>query len=144
MMRLACTAAAFALVLFAPMAASAQISAGQVWTFKDAPTDKARLAIQRIEPLDGREVAHVSIYNLPAVGMFRGEVSHMAFERSALEASLDQLSTDKAPDETRFLEGYRAWLVGSRGVSGIPVSEAIAYVIGIAERATPIHGRYPQ
>lgn len=137
-------ARAFALVLFAPMSAYAQISAGQVWTYKNASSDAARVAIYKIERIAGKEAVHVSIYNLPNNGMFSGEISHMPFERKALESSLDRLTDETAPPSENMEEGYRTWLLDNGGIFTIPVSDAVNYAVEMTLRAAPFAGRHRQ
>jgi hypothetical protein len=138
--------AALAGILFAatsafPMSAFAQLAEGQVWTFKNARSDEARIAIYKIEPIGSREAVHVTIYNLPKEGMFIGEISHMPFERKALEASLDHLTDERAPPTDKVEEGYRTWQAANGGIFTITVSEAIAYALSMMVRATPFVDR---
>lgn len=140
---------AFAAVLLAvastfPMNAFAQIAAGQVWTFKDAPADTARVAIYKIETLGSKEAVHVSVYNLPREGVFTGEISHMPFERQALEASLDRLTNDTAPSFKNAEEGYRTWQNANGGIFTLSLAQAVAYVVEMTTQATPFADRHKQ
>jgi len=126
----------FALVLLAailPASAIAQtpIAEGQVWTFRGATADTARVAIQKIEPWGRGEAVHISVYGLPAIGGFNGEVSHMPFDRKALERSLDTLTVETPLADIGFAEGYQQWTSASGGVFTLSVAEALKAVLGV-------------
>ena len=116
----------FVLVLLGITGAHAQTSdirEGQVWTFKNSSA-AARLVVQKIEPYgQGLQVVHVSIYGLPQTGTFAGTVSHLPFNRKALEASLDKITNDKPRADLGFAEGYQEWKNAQGGVFTITVAE---------------------
>lgn len=134
----------YALASMIPASAFAQVAAGQVWTFKNAPSDAARVAIYKIERMRDKEAVHVSIYNLPNNGMFSGEISHMPFERKALESSLDRLTDETAPPSENMEEGYRTWLLDKGGIFTISVADAVNYAVEMTLRATPFADRHRQ
>lgn len=133
--RTAAGCAAIALALAG--SAWAQVATGQVWTFKDASAPAARVVIQKIEPwAEGREVVHISLYGLPAAQGFNGEVAHLPFDRTALEASLDTLTGDVPPQGLDIAEGYGMWKEAQGGIFTIPLAEAVQAVLDMAKRRT--------
>ncbi|RYG31262.1 MAG: hypothetical protein EON93_13280 [Burkholderiales bacterium] len=144
MKRWAYAAILYALASAIPVSAFAQVSVGQVWTYKNASSDAARVAIYKIERIADKEAVHVSIYNLPNNGMFSGEISHMPFERKALESSLDRLTDETAPPNENLEQGYRTWLLDNGGIFTIPVSDAVNYAVEMTLRALPFADRHKQ
>lgn len=144
MRRWASAAILYVLASAIPASAFAQVAAGQVWTFNNAPSDAARIAIYKIERMGDKEAVHVSIYNLPKEGMFSGAISHMPFERKALESSLDRLTDETAPRSESLEEGYRTWLLDNGGIFTIPVSDAVNYAVEMTLRALPFADRHKQ
>ena len=127
-MRLAVLGFLFALVAIFHGDATAQtrIEEGQVWTFKNAPSDTARLVIRKIERWEGGcEAVHISVYGLPKVGDFLGEVSHMPFDRKTLEGSLDKLAAEAPRADADFAGGYQEWKSARGGIFTISVAEAL-------------------
>jgi hypothetical protein len=110
--------------------AQTAIAEGQVWTFKNAPAETARVVIMRIEPYGDGEAVHVSIYGLPThPAPFDGTIAHMPFERSALEASLSTLMDETPRVDLPFSGGYRMWRDDHGGVWTLSIREAIATVM---------------
>jgi hypothetical protein len=121
---------AFAAIFQGSAMAQTRISEGQVWTFKDAPATTARVVIQKIEPwAEGREAVHISIYGLPKFAEFTGEISHMPFDRKALEASLDRLISETPRPGLDFSGGYQEWNSASGGIFTLSISDAVKTVI---------------
>ena len=121
----------FAVAPGSAMAQRAEIAVGQVWTFKDARSDTARVVIQKIEVWGhGDEAVHVSLYGLPKAAGFAGEVQHLPFERKALEASLEQLTDESAPADLVITEGYKLWKEDRGGVFSISIADVIEVVLG--------------
>lgn len=121
----------FAVAPGVAMAQRVAIAVGQVWTFKDARADTARVVIQKIESWEnGGEAVHVSLYGLPKAAGFAGEVQHLPFERKALEASLDQLTDESAPADLVITEGYKLWKDGRGGIFTLSIADVIETVLG--------------
>jgi|JI8StandDraft_1071087.scaffolds.fasta_scaffold07488_9 hypothetical protein len=129
----------FAVLATAGVAAAQPVIAqGQVWTFKDASTETARVAIMRIEEWEGTQAVHVSIYGLPAIqGSFSGVIAHMPFDRQALEASLETLTTETPRTDLQFESGYRQWKRARGGIFTISLMEAIRIALGITSSPPP-------
>ena len=126
----------FALALLAAILpggamAQTQIAEGQVWTFRGANADTARVAIQKIEPWGRGEAVHVSIYGLAPMAGFNGEVSHMPFDRRALEGSLDTLTAETPRSDMGFTEGYEQWNSAKGGVFTLSIADALKAVLGV-------------
>lgn len=118
--------------------AQVAIAEGQVWTFKHAPSDTARVAIVRIEPYGDGQAVHVSIYGLPNNPPgFAGEIAHMPFDRAVLEASLDVLTEETARTDLPFRSGYAQWRRARGGVFTLSLIEAINVALGLVPPASP-------
>jgi hypothetical protein len=139
MMRSAVLGFALATAAILPMSAMAQtaITEGQVWTFKGASADTARVAIQKIEPWGRGQAVHVSIYGLAPMVGFNGEVSHMPFDRKALEGSLDMLTAETPRGDIGFAEGYEQWSSASGGIFTLSIAEALKAMLEQMFRPLP-------
>jgi len=110
------------------------LEVGQVWTIKDAPRPETRVVISLIEPYDSElSAVHVSMtgvgFGKSATGQtFAGEISHLPFEREALEASLDRLVGNARIPGPEFHQGYEEWKKASGGIFTISVAETIRVV----------------
>ncbi|HEV7693920.1 MAG TPA: hypothetical protein VGO52_24010 [Hyphomonadaceae bacterium] len=138
-MRSALLGFALATAAILPMSAMAQtpIAEGQVWTFKGASADTARVAIQKIEPWGRGEAVHVSIYGLAPTARFNGEVSHMPFDRKVLEGSLDMLTTEKPRSDIGFAEGYQQWSSANGGIFTLSIADALKAMLEVAFPSPP-------
>lgn len=116
--------------------AQVAIAEGQVWTFKEAPSDTARVAIVKIEQVGDEQAVHISVYGLPPKPGLAGVVAHMPFERGALETSLDTLMDEAPPKGLPFDMGYAHWSRARGGVYAVSVSEALNLAFGVL-RPTP-------
>jgi hypothetical protein len=127
----------------APGIATAQrppLAVGQVWMFKDANAQTARVVIQKIEQWrKGGEAVHISLYGLASTPRFNGIVEHLPFERTALEASLVQLTDETPPDDLDFNGGYKTWQDARGGIFTITVAEVVEIVVGRLLAAPQAH-----
>ncbi len=110
-----------------------ELAAGQTWTFAGAPNDRARVFIGALEMYGDLEVAHVALIDLPPPPNFKTDrdavtVSHMPFDRAAVEASVDAyVGENEAPAE--FESGRAEWReaveAGEAGVFTITLAQAL-------------------
>ncbi|MDB5290125.1 MAG: hypothetical protein JWL69_1366 [Phycisphaerales bacterium] len=117
-----------------PPAMKLKYQAGQVWTYRTRPGEKAsRLTIVKVEPHgDGTAVhvhiSRVSIINPAAPKGKSTFISHMPFAEEAIDRSVLQL-VDQSEKLPAFEEGYATWKEqadkGKAGVFTIRVAEAI-------------------
>lgn len=115
---------------------------GQVWTFKDAPTDNARIIIGDIEDLwEGKETAvSISVIGLdqkrlPNGQMGGDQIFHLPFARSELEPHLIELADKHIDPPDGYVEGYSMWKAAveaeEAGVFTISPAEVIDFVTEI-------------
>jgi hypothetical protein len=118
--------------------AQTSIEEGQVWTFRGAPAETARLVIRKIERREGGgEAVHISLYGLPTLTGLNGEVSHIPFDREALEASLDTLAAEAPREDEDFAADYREWKSARGGVFSLPVAQAVKALLEAAFSRPP-------
>jgi hypothetical protein len=111
------------------------LSVGQMWTFRNAPSEKTRLVIGRIEA----DTIHVSILFIPRPPDYPWDVpeitsGHMPFHRTAINNSIVQM-VGKHDVPPAFQEGYAEWKAANGGVFSITVGEAIEIVLGTVSNA---------
>ena len=128
------------LLSFSPVSAEpVDLEKGQIWTFKNAPTQEARIIIGDIEPLwDGREVAvSISIIGLEGVRLSNGkmvgdEIAHLPMAYDGLEADLVELTDQALKMPKNYAEGYSMWRTaveaGEAGVFNVSPAAAIDIV----------------
>jgi hypothetical protein len=124
--------AVFAACQFATMASAQDIEleVGQVWTIQNAPSEATRVWIGRIEAFGNADTAvHITLYDLPRIGGFGGEVSHLPFDEATLRRSLDTLIASDQPNRPNFEMGYDNWKDAEGGVFTITVSEVYETVL---------------
>jgi hypothetical protein len=116
-----------------------ELVVGQIWSIKSASPTTTKVVIGRIEAWKDKVVIHVSIIDVPipngisgAGGMTR--IDHMPFEKSALEASLDQLlKTDMSP-APHFEDGYQQWQSAKGAIFIISIPQAIEFAFQAMRR----------
>lgn len=97
-----------------PVQAEEEVATGQVWTFRDAPSEDFRILIGDVEfiPDLGDAVsvlvfqANPSFQGVPEYGII---VYHMPFERKSLVNNLDELQYDDVPVPDGYRVGYSEW-----------------------------------
>jgi hypothetical protein len=113
--------------------------AGQVWRYHARPGEpESTLAISRVETHDAvGTVVHVRVTGLRvrnphAPEGVTGEIGHMPFAETAIDASVVELLRQDVAVAAAENEGYEQWRsafdAGDAGVFTIPVRDAVEYM----------------
>jgi hypothetical protein len=116
------------------------LAPGQAWSFAGAPSEKARVVIGALDAVGDTDIVHVALVDVPPppemnLGRDAVTVSHMPFDRAAIEASLESyLGEEAAPEE--FENGRADWKAaldaGEAGVFTITLAQALEAFYGAA------------
>jgi hypothetical protein len=97
---------------FAPRAWAQQVSPdfapGQMWSIKSYP---AKVIVGHVAPWYDTTVVNISVIDVP--GGIIERISHMAIEKPALAASVDQLLSRDAKPLPGFEAEYQVWKANS-------------------------------
>jgi len=105
---------------------------GQEWSIKSASPTTARVVIGRVEKWKGKLAIHVSIIDIsipqgmPGAGSVI-RIGHVAFEKSALAASVDRLLAIGISPAPSFETGYQQWKNEQGDLSVMSVPQTIAF-----------------
>lgn len=110
--------------------AQSEFAEGHIWSIKSAVPSTARIVIGRIEPWRGTIVVHISVIDIPPTtagprGNSITKISHMPFEKAALEKSVGSLLSTGALPDPKFEMGYQHWKDSNGGVYTIPISQVL-------------------
>jgi hypothetical protein len=123
------------------------LAEGQAWSFKGAPAPNARAIIGAIERAEAGDVVHIALVDLPSPRELMTErdviaITHMPFDRRAVEASIDRLLGEESPPES-FAQGRARWrhdkLRGEALVFNVTLVEALESIYGEAEEPATFH-----
>lgn len=124
-------------ILFAVRAEAASalipnFAPGQEWSIKSASPTTAKVVIGSVEKWKGKVAIHVSIIDIPipqgmpdAGSVIR--IGHVAFEKSALAASVDRLLATGVSPAPSFETGYQQWKNEMGDLSLMSVPQTIAF-----------------
>jgi hypothetical protein len=116
-----------------------ELAKGQAWSFKGAPAPNARVIIGAIDSIEAGDVVHLALVDLPSPRELATErdviaITHMPFDRAAVEASIDRLLGEEAPPDS-FDQGFARWSVErARG-------EAFVFTVSLLEAVESLYGR---
>jgi hypothetical protein len=105
---------------------------GQEWSVKSVFPTNAKVVIARVDKWKGEEAVHVSIVDIRIPGLGGGAstvitIGHVAFEKAALDASVDRLIATGVSPAPSFKAGYKQWKDEQGGLSTTSVANVIAY-----------------
>lgn len=110
-----------------------RFAAGQVWTYRDALSDRTRAIIGRVEDVESEPVIHVSITEVPlpediVPGGATVTIAHAPFGLESFANSVLELESTDAQMIEGFEGGYQEWATEESGYYTVTVAESIAMV----------------
>lgn len=112
---------------------------GQEWSIRSASPTTAKVVICRVDEWKGKTAVHVSIIDIPVPKGMAGagsliRIGHVAFEKAALEASVDRLIATGVSSAPSFETGYQQWKNEQGALSKMSVSNTIAFGLAAMSR----------
>jgi hypothetical protein len=121
---------------------------GQIWTLRGGPNPTARVIIGRIEPFNGRMLAHVTVRDVdPPTGVegFGEEaaltISHIPISLEGAAESLSVMVSPMGEISADFEEAYGDWKTmadaGQAGIFVETIPDAIFDIFAIMRASAP-------